>query len=117
VALSYFPQYHAIPENDFVFGSGFTDWKLFDTKNDVLSTSAFPLEPPIGLKYYDPTDLSIQKKQALLANKYGVDGFIYYHYWLENKPVMDKVLINLLEDSEHHIPFCLCFANEHWKHY
>lgn len=116
VLAYYFAQYHSIPENDIVFGSGFNDWNLFDKTNPVLSASPFPLDHPFGMGYYDPTELSVRKKQASLASKYGVDGFIYYHYWLENKPVMDKVLLNLLEDNEPNLPFCLCFANESWKH-
>lgn len=116
VLAYYFAQYHSIPENDIVFGSGFHDWKLFDKTNPVLAASPFPLDYPEGMGYYDPTELSVRTRQSSLARKYGVDGFIYYHYWLENKPVMDKVLLNLLEDNEPNLPFCLCFTNESWKH-
>jgi len=116
VLAYYFAQYHSFPENDIVFGKGFSDWNLFDKNNPALSESPFPLEQPDGLGYYDPTQLSVRKSQTKLAEKYGVDGFIYYHYWLENKPVMDKVLNNLLDDNEPNLPFCLCFANESWKH-
>ena len=116
VLAYYFPQYHTLPENDIVFGEGFSDWNLFDKDNPALSKSPFPLEPPFGLGYYNPTELSIRKQQALLAKKYGIDGFIYYHYWLENRPFMDKVLLNLLEDNEPDMPFCFCFVNESWKH-
>ena len=112
----YFPQYHSIPENDEIFGENFTDWDLFKGKEEMLSSSKFPLEPPIGLGYYDPTSIDVRRKQATLAKKYGVDGFIFYHYWLENKPVMNKVLDNLLNDNEPNVPFCICFANDSWRH-
>ena len=113
----YFPQYHSIPENDTVFGKDFTDWKLFkDRGPEGLTAFKHPLEPPTGLGYYDPTDRDVREKQAVLAKKYGIDGFIYYHYWLENKPVMNTVFEKILEDNAPDLPFCLCFANESWKH-
>ena len=113
----YFPQYHSIPENDKVFGKDFTDWELFkDETNSRLSLCKLPVDPPEGLGYYDPTLLDTRQKQAALAKKYGVDGFIYYHYWLENQPVMNKVIDNLIIDNEPNLPFCLCFANASWLH-
>lgn len=110
----YFPQYHSIPENDIVFGEGFSDWDLF--KNADKPYLRYPIDPPNGLGYYDPRLMSVRKNQADLAKSYGINGFIYYHYWLENKPVMDSVLNNLIIDGEPNLPFCLCFANEPWKH-
>ena len=114
----YFPQFHSIPENDSVFGEGFNDWDLFKLKNnnEHLKSCKFPIDLPEGLGFYDPTLKDIRKKQGSLAKKYGVDGFIYYHYWLENHPVMNKVVDNLIEDNEPDIPFCLCFANDSWRH-
>ena len=113
----YFPQYYSIPENDIVFGKNFTDWNLLKDLNieDKLLLK-LPLETNDGLGYYDPTEYNIRIKQNILAKKYGIDGFIFYHYWLENKAVMNTVLDNLLIDNEPNIPFCLCFANESWKH-
>lgn len=117
VLAYYFPQYYGFYENNIVHGNNFTDWDLFKRKdNPNLSICKFPLKEPLGLDYYDPRLIDIRIKQKSLAKKYSVDGFIYYHYWLENKPVMDTVLNNLMNDNEPDIPFCLCFANESWKH-
>jgi len=113
----YFPQYHSIPENNLVFGDNFTDWDLFKNKNsNELTSFKQPLNPPEGLGFYDPTLKDIRIKQGELAKKYGVDGFIFYHYWLENHVVMSTVLDKLIEDNEPNIPFCICFANDSWKH-
>lgn len=112
----YFPQYHSIPENDLVFGKDFNDWKIFTNNDNLLPRCKKPLDPPNGLGYYDPTLIDIRREQALLARKYGIDGFIYYHYWLENHVVMNKVLDKIIEDNEPDIPFCICFANESWRH-
>ena len=117
VLAYYFPQYHSIPENDEVFGQDFTDWELYKNKNSSeLSLFKQPIQPPNGLGFYDPTQIDVRKTQASLAKKYGVDGFIYYHYWLENKPVMNKLFDKILEDNEPNLPFCFCFANQSWTH-
>ena len=118
VLAYYFPQYHSIPENNCVFGKGFCDWDLFRLKTDInhLNSCKFPLPPPHGLGYYDPTLKEIRQTQSNLASRYGVDGFIFYHYWLENHLVMGNVVDQLMLDGEPNIPFCFCFANESWKH-
>jgi len=117
VLAYYFPQYHSIPENDFVFGENFTDWNLYtDRTSHQLTGFKQPIQPPEGLGFYDPTKIEVRKTQAELAKKYGIDGFIYYHYWLENKAVMYKVFDKILEDDEPNIPFCFCFANDSWNH-
>jgi len=117
VLAYYFPQYHSFPENDMIFGNNFTDWDLYKNKStDELSLFKQPIQPPNGLGYYDPTLIEVRKKQASLAKKYGIDGFIYYHYWLENHAVMNNVLDKIIEDNEPDIPFCICFTNEAWKH-
>jgi hypothetical protein len=117
VLAYYFPQYHSIPENDIVFGENFNDWDLFRKyKQGDISSCKKPLDHPDGLGFYDPRETEIRKKQGELAMEYGVDGFIYYHYWLENGPVMDKVLLEVLNDNEPNISFCICFTNQFWKH-
>jgi len=113
----YFPQYHNIPENNIVFGENFNDWDLFTEGNQGdISSCKKPLDNPDGLGFYDPRLTEIRRRQGELAMEYGVDGFIYYHYWLENAPVMDKVLLEVLNDNQPDMPFCLCFTNESWKH-
>ena len=117
VLAYYFPQYHSIPENDVAFGKDFTDWELYKNKDSSeLSLFKQPIQPPNGLGYYDPTQIDVRRAQTTLAKKYGVDGFIYYHYWLENKPVMNKLFDKILEDNEPNLPFCFCFANQSWTH-
>jgi hypothetical protein len=116
VLAYYFAQYHSIPQNDQIFGDGFTDWELFKHTHLDLSNCKTPLEMPHGLGYYNPIERDIRIRQAALAKKYGIDGFVYYHYWLENEPVMESIFNVLLNDNEPDMPFCICFANESWKH-
>ena len=82
----YFPQYHSIPENDEIFGENFNDWNLFKEIENVKVDCKLPLDPPIGLGYYDPTLIDVRIKQAVLAKKYGVSrtsilGIIRGKFW------------------------------------
>ena len=59
----YFPQYHSIPENDLIFGKDFNDWNLFKNKeSNKFQSFKFPIDPPNGLGYYDPTLIDIRIK-------------------------------------------------------
>jgi hypothetical protein len=113
VAL-YFPQYHAIPENDRNWGKGFTEWTLLkpsklDGLRKPLSTSKG------GLGYYNALDQSTRRAQAALARKHGIHGFCYYHYWFGSYgKVMHKVPEARLADGEPDLPFMLSWANEPW---
>ena len=109
----YLPQYHPIPENDKWWGDGFTDWLSV-----VQSRPRFPehYQPhlPRDLGFYDLRLDVIREKQIELAQKYGVDGFIYYHYWFSGKRILSTPLDMLLENKNLDFPFCLTWANESW---
>ena len=74
------PQYHAIPENDEWWGKGFTDWDNVKKARPLFEGHNQPIVP-LNNNYYDMTDPETFCFQADLAQKYGVYGFIYYHYW------------------------------------
>ena len=114
----FFPQYHAIPENDRHWGKGFTEWTLL---NKTGSFAKVPLPYARGgLGYYDLLDFETRARQAQLANKYGIYGFCYYHYRfsVEGAPKDHKVMYRALEkmllDGEPDLPFMLSWANEPW---
>jgi len=118
VAL-YFPQFHPIPENDKFWGKGFTEWTLL--KPLKLEDIRKPLETKKGgLGYYDLMSTEARKKQADLAKRFGVNGFIYYHYWFngDNAPDSHKVMYQVVEqmllDGEPNLPFAFSWANEPW---
>lgn len=110
----YFPQFHAFPENDKNWGEGFTDWSLVKVSPDK-NHHGVPVRKPGELGYYNLEDIHVRKQQGKLANKYGLDGLIYYHYWLDNRSVMSKILQMRLNDGEPNTPFMLCLANEAWR--
>lgn len=113
----YLPQYHEIPENNKWWGKGYTEW------NAVKNAKAFfkgHVQPkiPLNNNYYDLSDESgkVWKWQTRLANKYGVSGFVIYHYWFEGgKKLLEKPMEILLNHKEIDIQYFVCWANEPWK--
>ena len=123
VAL-YFPQFHPIPENDKFWGMNFTEWTLLKPlqMEPPLKKPLLPIEEEGGgLGYYDLMSKDTRKAQADMARKYGVNGFIYYHYWFsgshapDDHLVMHQVQEQMLLDGEPNLPFAFSWANEPWE--
>lgn len=92
----YYPQFHPFPENDAVFGVGFTEW----TNVRAAPERNFwgrPIRRPTELGYYDLRDYHTRKRQGQLAAQHGIDGFFIYHYWLDNRVVMGAVTERLMQ--------------------
>jgi len=107
------PQYHPTPENDEWWGKGFTEW--------TNVTKAIPLIPghyqphlPADLGFYDLRLPEARLAQGELAREYGINGFVYYHYWFNGRRVLDRPVREILQSGEPDFPFCLCWANEDW---
>jgi len=116
----FFPQYHPIPQNDYFWGEGFTEWTLL--KPCTIKGIRKPLSwEEGGLGYYHLLDYEVRKRQAEIAKRAGVYGFVYYHYWFtgEGAPadhkVMYKPLEKMLEDGQPDLPFAISWANEVWE--
>lgn len=110
----FFPQFHAIPENDDWWGKGFTDWD-----NVKSGVPQFPghYQPrvPSGEKYYDQSELSTLCGQIDLARTHGVYGFCHYHYWFDGKQLLQTPTDLILANRDIDFPFCLSWANETWS--
>lgn len=108
----YFPQFHAIPENDKWWGKGFNDWMLVEKAKPLFKGHEMPRTPLYGT--YNPCDKETLVKQAKMAKDYGVFGFMFYHYWFDGKLLLQKPLEVFLENKDIDINFCVCWANETW---
>jgi hypothetical protein len=109
----YFPQFHEIPENNEWWGKGFTDWNLVKEASPLFEGHEQP-RIPIDDNYYNPCEKETLQKQALLAKEYGIEGFMFYHYWFDGKLYLEKPMEVFLENSDIDIEFCVTWANESW---
>jgi len=110
----YFPQLHAIPENDEWWGKGFTDWINVKKATKKYNGHYQPRIPFDGT-YYDQSKLETLHWQVDLAKKYGIYGFCHYHYWFDGKQLLETPTNLMLENKDLDMPFCLSWANETWS--
>lgn len=112
----YLPQFHPIPENDKWWGEGFTEWTNVRKAKPLFPGHHQPVVPG-ELGYYDLIKQpEIRDRQASLAREYGIDGFVYWHYWFGNgKMLLEKPFAEVLRTGKPDFPFALAWANESWR--
>ncbi len=109
----YFPQFHSFPENDKWWGKGFNDWSLVKSSKPLYKEHYQP-RVPLNNNYYNPCEAKVLEEQAILAKKYGIYGFMFYHYFFDGKLLLEKPLETFLKNKNINISFCLAWANETW---
>lgn len=108
------PQFHSIPLNDKYWGKGFTEWDNVKKAKPLFDGHSQP-KVPLNGNYYDLLERKTKLWQKDLAQKYGIYGFCYYHYWFNGKMLLEKPCEQILADPEIDLPFCFCWANEAWS--
>ncbi|GAA3635405.1 hypothetical protein GCM10022200_18400 [Microbacterium awajiense] len=110
----YLPQFFPIPENDRWWGPGFTEWT-----NVARARRLFPChrQPtlPADLGFYDLRVAETRHAQSELARRYGIEGFVYWHYWFGGgERILDRPFREVLDSGEPDIGFALAWANQTW---
>jgi hypothetical protein len=108
-----FPQFHEIIENNKFWGKGFTEWTLLKNIPRIVNNEIIK-QPHDDIGYFNLKDYSHRNYMKVLANKYNIYGFCYYHYWFKNKKVMYEPTELILFDNEPNKKFLFCWANEQW---
>lgn len=114
VIAFYLPQFHPIPENDAVWGKGFTEWTNVAKAKPLFKGHNQP-RIPADLGFYDLRLPIVREQQAEMAREAGVEGFMYWHYWFGNgKMLLEKPFQEVLASGKPDFPFCLGWANHSW---
>lgn len=110
----YLPAFHQVKINDDTWGEGFTEWNNVKAAEPLYKGHYQPIEP-LDDKYYDLSKKEDIEYQISLANKYGVNGFIFYHYWFGNGvQALEKPAEILRDEINSQIEYCFCWANHSW---
>lgn len=111
----YLPQYHPFKENDEWWGKGFTEWTNVGKAKRYFPGHYQP-RVPADLGYYDLRVPETREAQAQMAKEYGIEGFLYWHYWFGNgKKLMQRPFDEVVSSGNPDFPFALAWANESWK--
>jgi hypothetical protein len=115
VIAFYLPQYHPMEINNKWWGKGYTEW-VNVAKARPLFMGHYQPKIPADLGFYDLRLPETREEQARLAKEAGIEGFCYWHYWLDkDTKLLDRPFKEVLESGSPDYPFCLAWANHNWN--
>ena len=110
----YLPGFHEDDINNKAWGKGFTEWDNVKNGKKLFIGHNQPIVP-LNNNYYDLSDKSSIENQIMIAKKYKLDGFIFYHYWFGNsRMALQKPAEIYMNDLKDKIDYCFCWANHSW---
>lgn len=110
----YLPQFFPIPENDAWWGPGFTEWTNVARARPLFRGHRQPTIPA-DLGFYDLRVAETRHAQGELAKAYGVEAFVYWHYWFGGGDrILDRPFREVLDSGEPDVGFALAWANQTW---
>jgi lipopolysaccharide biosynthesis protein len=110
----YLPQFYRTRENDNWHGKGFTEWTKVREARPLWSGHYQPRRPHESIGEYSLDSIETIREQATLANQYGIQGFIFYHYWFHGRRILEKPAKLILSHPEVSLNYCFSWANESW---
>lgn len=110
----YLPQFHEIPENNEMWGKGFTEWTNVKNAKPLFEGHEQPVEP-LDDNYYNLLDCDVIRWQTKIAKENGIYGFCFYHYWYNGHLLLEKPTELFLKNKDINMPFCICWANHNWS--
>lgn len=111
----YLPQYHPVPENDAWWGPGFTEWTNTAKARPLFRGHVQP-HLPADLGFYDLRLPEAREAQSDLAQRYGVEAFVYWHYWFgDGRRMLERPFTEVLKTGSPSVSFCLAWANQTWS--
>ena len=110
----YLPAFHEVEINNRTWGKGFTEWDNVRKGTPLFKGHQQPVEP-LDDNYYNLSKKNDIERQIDLANDFGVEGFIFYHYWFGNGHMaLEKPAEILRDEIDKKINYCFCWANHSW---
>ena len=115
VIAIYLPQFHPIPENDAVWGKGFTEWTNVAQAKPLFKGHYQP-RIPRDFGFYDLRMSEVREMQAEYARNAGIEGFMYWQYYFgKDKMLLGRPFEEVLQSGKPDFPFCLGWANHSWQ--
>jgi hypothetical protein len=115
VGVYYFPSYHIDPRNEAMYGQGWTEWDLMQHVRPRFDGHDQPKVPLWG--YEDEADPKVMERKIEVADRYGVDFFIFDWYYYDSAEFLNRALDEGYFGAANNadVPFCLMWANHHWR--
>ncbi|MCR4667671.1 MAG: glycoside hydrolase family 99-like domain-containing protein [Desulfovibrio sp.] len=110
----YLPQYHPIPENDAVYGKGFTEWDNVREAVPLFNGHYQPHIPHKKIGYYSLLNKRFIEYQHDFAYQNGITSFCYYYYNFSGKTLLESPLKIIRNNQNIKNTYCLCWAHPGW---